>query len=235
LNDSLQKLLYKKYLDKNLAALYMARYDSAMIDPNLWVDEFLAQFSSVADHPDVLKINKTEKETEYKVESASIKQFLNFLNYRPIQLNKKFIFLFDAPDLSVILSSKLLKTFEELGADFCLIMMVPDNAVLLATVESRAIKLQIPTPKNAQVLPNSANFEDFNSPAQLLAHLKQSSNANADEKKFIELAIFDVLSHATATPEYYNKLEAVLRNLENFEVAASYNNSKQSRLAAFFP
>lgn len=235
MQDNLQKLLYKKYLDKNLAALYIAKYDSAFIDPELWAKEFLGQFTSLEDHPDVLKINKTEKETEYKVDSLSIKNFLKFLNYRPIQLEKKFIFLFDAQDLSVILSNKLLKIFEELDAHFCLILMVPDKAPMLATVESRAIKLQISAPQNSDNQ-NSFDFGKLKTPMDLMNYLKQASgNSQYDEKKFIEHAIAQILLAAQSTPQSFNDLEALLRSLENFETANNFNNSKLSRITPFFP
>lgn len=235
MQDNLQKLLYKKYLDKNLAALYIAKYDSAFIDPELWVKEFLGQFTLLEDHPDVLKINKTEKETEYKVDSLSIKNFLKFLNYRPIQLEKKFIFLFDAQDLSVILSNKLLKIFEELDAHFCLILMVPDKAPMLATVESRAIKLQIDSPQNSDSQ-NSFDFGELKTPMDLMNYFKQASgNSQYDEKKFIEHAIAQILLSAQSTPQSFNDLDALLRSLENFESANNFNNSKLSRITPFFP
>lgn len=235
MQDNLQKILYKKYLDKNLAALYIAKYDSASIDPELWVKGLLGQLTPLDDHPDVLKINKTEKETEYKVDSLSIKNFLKFLNYRPIQLEKKFIFLFDAQDLSVILSNKLLKIFEELETHFCLILMVPDKAPMLATVESRAIKLQISAPQNSEGQ-NSFDFGKLKTPMDLINYLKQApGNSQYDEKKFIEHAIAQILLSAQSTPKSFNDLEALLRSLANFETANNFNNSKLSRITPFFP
>lgn len=231
--DNLQKLLFSKYLAGNLAAVYLAKFDSTNIDPEIWVKEFLTQYSLLDDHPDVLKINKTEKENEYKVDSASIKNFLKFLNYRPIQLKKKFIFLFDAQDLSVIVSNKLLKIFEELGTDFCLILLAPNNTQLLPTVESRAIKLQIP---NAQdVSEQATNLQRINTPADLINALKTSSAANNDEKKFIEHLISEYLDSSAPTLESYKNIDSLLRKLENYETSGSFNNSKLSRLTTLFP
>ena len=115
MKDNLQTILFKKYQDQLLASLYILNYDSSRTDPNLWVNEFLTQFTQVIDHPDVLKINKAEKENEYKVDSVEIRDFLKFINYRPLQLEKKIIFLFDAHDISPILSNKLLKIFSNLS------------------------------------------------------------------------------------------------------------------------
>jgi len=234
--DNLQKLLYTKYLNGNLASVYMAKYDSQSIDPEVWVKEYLTQFSLLEDHPDVLKINKTEKENEYKVDSVSIKNFLKFLNYRPIQLKKKFIFLFDAQDLSVIVSNKLLKIFEELGRDFCLILMVPNNAQLLPTVESRAIKLQIPGLPNNLNNQNQTDFSAIKTPMDLINALKtQGGVSNYEEKKFIELAIDKILNSAAPTSlESYQEIDSLLKKLQSYEISASFNNSKLSRLTTLF-
>lgn len=236
--DDLQKLFYKKYLDKKLASFYIAKYDSKVIDPKQWVSEFLTQFSAIADHPDILRINKTEKETEYKVDSVSIKNFLTFLNYRPIQLEKKFIFLFDAHDLSVIVSNKLLKIFEEMAPHFCLILMVPDNAALLATVESRAIKLQIPMSTTILDNQNSFDMDAIKTPMDLINCLKQApGNCNFNEKNFIEFKIEQILRNCNSnnpTAESFEKLEVLLKTLENYEIATNFNNSKLARLTTFF-
>jgi DNA polymerase-3 subunit delta' len=234
--DNLQILLYKKYLEQKLASLYIANYDSQSIDPNIWVEDFVKQFSKIEDHPDILKVYKTEKETEYKVDSASIKNFLKFLNYNPIKLINKFIFIFDAQDLSVILSNKLLKVFEELDPKFCIILMIPDNAQMLPTVLSRAIKLQVTKSKSNQTSNTLFDVSAIKTPSELGNALKQSQgNPYLDEKKFIEQAITKTLEMTQHSPESVNKLSELLSELKNYEIAQSFNNSKLSRLAPFFP
>lgn len=235
--DNLQSILYKKYNEKNLASLYIAKYDSESIDPDLWVNKFLSQFTTIEDHPDVLKIYKNEKENEYKVDSPSIKNFLKFINYRSLKLEKKFVFLFDAQDLSVILANKLLKVFEELSSDICMILMVPDNALLLPTVESRAIKLQIPKSKTAGLEADDAfDFSTIKTPMDLLSYLKQTSeNPALVEKKFIESAIERILKNSKPDVETYNLLEALQKVLKDYETQSAFNNSKLARLTPFFP
>lgn len=239
--DSLQKLLYQKYLDKNLASLYIAKYDSSSTDPEEWVSQFIAQITPLLDHPDVLKVfkdekkgeKKGEKEQTYKVDSLSIKHFLKFLNYAPLVLSKKFIFLFDAHDLSEIVSNKLLKIFEELGATFCLILMVPDNAPMLATVESRSIKLQIPKPLS-DLIDQKQKGLDVQTPYELIAQQKLNGDF---EKDFIEGQIEKTLSRAKSkqnSPESYSELSSLLHDLEHFEEASRFNNSKLSRITPFF-
>ena len=86
---NLQSILFKKYLDQKLASFYIINYDSRNTDPNNWVNEFITLFTKIQDHPDILKITKEEKETEYKVDSKSILNFTKFINYKPIDLEKK--------------------------------------------------------------------------------------------------------------------------------------------------
>ena len=116
-------------------------------------------------------------------------------------LKKKIIFLFDAQDLSTIVSNKLLKIFEELEEDFCLFLMVPDNSPMLPTVLSRAIKLQITTANlNTQEL---KDFEGIHTPQDLIALLKSKSEDGSplNEKKFIEQLIQQKHKHSAHAAE----------------------------------
>ena len=234
MKDNLQTILLKKYQDKSLASLYIANYDSRSTDPELWVNEFMGQLTSITDHPDVLKIVKTAGENEYKVDSTQIRDFLKFINYRPLQLDKKFIYFFDAQDISIILSNKLLKIFEELGSDLCLFLMVPDNAHIIPTVLSRAVKLQIPRTK--ELMLETPDFSSVTTPQELLTLLKQNrNNSTQDEKRFIEEAIQRVLTQSISTPEAFADLDQLLRTLADNEVFSNFNNSKLSRITRFFP
>ena len=235
MKDNLQNILFNKYKDKSLASLYIANYDSKTVDPIIWVNNFLTFFSNASDHPDVLKINKESGENEYKVDSILFRHFFKFINYRPLQLEKKFIFIFDAQDISKILSNKLLKIFEELESSFCLILMVPDNSYILPTVSSRAIKLQIPSTNELLEVQN--DFSGVQSPQDLMAYLKQlreNGNTLQDEKQFIEQTIQNHLNLAGPTPQSFKELEELLGILADFEKYSNFNNSKLSRFTRFF-
>lgn len=231
--NSIKTILAQKYQDNSLASLYLLNYNSSEINPEIWANEFLTQLSPIADHPDILKIYKDEKESEYKVDSASIRYFLKFINYRPLKLKKKIIFLFEAHDISQTLANKLLKIFEELNSHFCLFLMVPDNSFMLPTVLSRAIKLQIP---HENVLTNSVpDFSKIKSPYDLLALLKEAHAQNGQlEKKFIEHMITRYLNECTSTPDSFNKLDELLKILAVNEIFNNFNNSKLARMTQFF-
>ena len=123
----LQKNLVKKYAEGNLGSVYLALYPE-QTDPKKWGQELLAQVTRTSDHPDILWVERGEDEKDYKVESPGILALLKFLNYRAYELKKKFIMINDAHLMSVIVSNKLLKVFEELPENFCLFLFSPVNA-----------------------------------------------------------------------------------------------------------
>jgi hypothetical protein len=231
--DSLQTALLKKFRSDELASLYLISYNPESTDPVTWVDQFQKELTPLTDHPDILRLFKGEKETEYKVDSKAIKEFLSFISTRPLQLSKKFIFLFDAHDLSVIVSNKLLKVFEELGPDYCLMLFAPRNAQLLETVQGRAVKLSLTHSeflKTEEISP----FLEVKTPQDLLVLLKDADNELMAEKKYIEYAISQTLSSCQKSGRY-EELEKLLTQLKEYETRLTFNNSRLSRLSVFFP
>ncbi len=239
MTNKIEDTLIAKYHDKTLASLYIARYNTQLINPIQWADDFIGQITKVADHPDILKIQKSEKESEYKVDSKSIDYFLKFIQYKPLQLEKKFIFLFDAHDISVILSNKLLKIFEELAPQYCLFLMVPDHSHMLATVQSRAIQFQISSDSDVHRPLESADMSKALTPAQLLDLFKLlgapgTVEGTYTEKNFIEQLIQRTLSQCACNEESYNQLTELLKIISTNETLSTFNNSTLSRMTRFF-
>ena len=227
--DLVQTALLKKLNEETLASLYLFTYNSESTDPASWVEAFQKELTPLTDHPDILKLSKGPKESEYKVDSPAIKDFLAFISTRPLQLSKKFIFLFDAQDLSVIVSNKLLKVFEELGSDYCLMMFAPRNASFLETVLSRAVKLSLPDVLKTGKTDEQYQFNDIQSPQELLALLKNSDNDLEVEKKYIEFAIGQCLKKKD-----FKALNELLLTLKDYELRSTFNNSRLSRMTPFF-
>lgn len=238
MRDLIHSALLKKLQEKSLASLYLITYNSETTEPLHWVDQFQKELTPLSDHPDILRLFKGPKESEYKVDSAAINDLINFISTRPLQLEKKFIFLFDAQDLSVIVSNKLLKVFEELGSDYCLMLFAPRNAALLETVQSRAVKLTL-SDFNIQESADSRNLEEsfskLKTPQDLIAFLRENEGNLDLEKKFIEHAVKQCLAHATSSMDSYKQIDELLSTLKDFETRLAFNNSKLSRLTPFFP
>lgn len=222
----LKKNLLLKYEKNQLAQVYLARYPKEC-DPKKWAQDFLKSITTLSDHPDVLWVLREEKENDYKVDSPGIASLLKFLNYRAFELKKKFIFLTDAHLLSTIVSNKLLKTLEEMPENFCLILFAPKDETLLATVESRAIKISLPS--SEENLDYDAPPLIFHSAQELLAELKESEDDLLLEKRFIEEKLKNGLQNAQ-----YKTCDELLDKLKHYSLSESFNNSKLSRLSLFF-
>lgn len=222
----LKKNLLKKYQQGDLASVYLAKYPENT-DPKKWGLDFVSSITKLSDHPDVLWVERSEDENDYKVESPGILALIKFLNYRAYELKKKFIFITDAHLLSVIVSNKLLKVFEELPENFCLFLFCPQGQDLLPTVESRAIKI---------LMPRDFSNEDYDAPLphyssaqELAASLKKSDDDFLEEKKFIENALVKALQSGN-----FKECTEILDNLKHYGVSDNFNNSKLSRLSLFF-
>ncbi|MBC7712886.1 MAG: hypothetical protein H7177_06080 [Rhizobacter sp.] len=222
----LKKNLLKKYDSNQLAQVYLAKYPEST-EPEVWAKDFLKSITHLEDDPDVLWVNRGEKENEYKVDSAGIAALLKFLNYRAFHLKKKFIMINDAHLLSTIVSNKLLKVFEELPENFCLFLFAPQEENLLPTVESRAINILLPQTQHDVI--DAVNLPHYNSAIDLVAQLKASEHQMLEEKKFIEESLLKTMKKGN-----FKELEVALENLKHYSVSDNFNNSKVSRLSLFF-
>lgn len=223
--DDLSRNLLKKYEQGTLASVYLAKYPE-YTNPVSWAQNFLSNITKLADHPDVLWVDRSE-ENEYKVESPGILALLKFLNYRAFELKKKFIFINDAHLLSTIVSNKLLKVFEELPENFCIFLFAPQDQNLLPTVESRAIKVLLP--QDLSGVDYDAPLPEYSSAQDLVASLKKSDDEFLEEKRFIEEALIKTLKSGN-----FKECTEALENLKQYQTSDAFNNSKLSRLSLFF-
>jgi hypothetical protein len=90
-------------------------------------------------HADILWINKSSiKRKSYRIQDNDFEDMLKFLEYKPLQLNKRFIIIRDADLLSYALCNKLLKTLEEPNQDTIIIFLAPEDTNFIQTIISRA-------------------------------------------------------------------------------------------------
>jgi hypothetical protein len=143
----------------------------------------------------------------------------------------KFIFLQDAHLLSDIVANKLLKVFEELPKDCCLFLLTPHDENLLATVESRAIKISLPLPISPR---SEIDHKDNESEAYLNLNEVCSLLKNSDESHILEKKILTTKLNKCLDEADYLKCNDVLEKLKHYDACEKFNNQKQSRLALFF-
>lgn len=225
--NSLNAVLKKRYEDRCLASLYILRYDSKYTNPDDWAQEFLTQITTVKnDHPDVLTIKRSEDENDYKVDGAQWAQLQTFIQYRPIKLKNKFVFISDAHRISDVLSNKLLKTFEDSPKELTIFLFLKDQQTLLPTILSRAISLQIHAAKEKVLTPH--HFSTFKNPTKLIEEIK---SLDEGESLFVSSVIDEVLNNSPTLEQ----VSELLKSIESFEKYAKFNNSQASRIALILP
>jgi DNA polymerase III delta prime subunit len=227
-----EDILLSKFQEGSLAPLYILYHDSHFSELD-WINNFVEQSTKLKDHPDVLILEKENSENQYKVNSSATLKLYQAINTNPIKLSKKLIFITSAQDLSDIVANKLLKIFEELDSKFCIFLICPENASMLATVLSRAVKLTIKS-NDEKENTNNDKFEGINSPFDLAKLLKQSSgNSKNIEKIFMEIKLNEILAAATNNEESFEVLNSTLKHLKQLDKHSNFNNSKISTLTPF--
>ncbi len=225
----IKDLLINKYNNDTLAQVYLASYTP---NENIrkWVKDLLSSLTKLTtfeDHPDVMLVERSEKENDYKVDSLSIKAMLKFINYRPYKLKVRFIFISDAHLLSPIVSNKLLKVLEEMSSLYCLILFTPEGQSLLPTVESRCLKIRIHNPGPA----TPSTPVHYASAFDVLSDLRSSEDQFQAEKNFMESQLNSLLSGSPS----YKQCEDMLVKLRLYEKSDRFNNALVSRLSLLLP
>lgn len=227
--NKLQEVLVNRYQKKRLANLYILQYNSDLTNPDVWIKEFLSKITPLTakflDHPDVLTIKRSEDEKDYKVDGALWSFFQNFIQYKPIKLKNKFVFVYDAHRISEILSNKLLKTFEDTPKELTIFLFLKDQSILLPTILSRSILLKIFSEENRSV--NEHPF-DLKNPNKVIDEIKILEEG---ETAFIN----SVINNSTLNNLDYKKASELLKAIESHNTYSEFNNSQLSRIALILP
>ena len=227
ISNSLNTVLKKRYEESRLANLYILRYDSKYTQPDEWAQEFLSQITTVKnDHPDVLTIKRSEDENDYRVDGAQWVQLQTFIQYRPIKLKNKFVFISDAHRITDVLSNKLLKTFEDSPKELTIFLFLKDQQTLLPTILSRAITLQIHAEKDKIMA--SHHFSTLKNPTKIIEEIKSLDDG---ESLFVSSVIDEILNNSPS----FERVSELLASVESFEKYSEFNNSQASRIALILP
>lgn len=93
-------------------------------------------------HPDLLILKPEGK--SYLTEQPDINEYMRSWEFRPTNLNYRFFIFTDAHLLSDNILNKMLKQLEEPPAWSCIFFLNPSGKKLLATIESRSVRFQVP-------------------------------------------------------------------------------------------
>ncbi len=169
MDKSAENLLLKLYQKKRLAPFYIIRGPiSSTICPLLewsqhFAQELLSQHKGISStqaqelihmgHRDLLFITKDNSDSEdkaadqdqkaYKIDDPHMREYFKAVQYGPIELDQKFIFIDKGQLISDYFANKWLKTLEEPAPHVTTLFLVETQSPLLNTIESRAITLRV--------------------------------------------------------------------------------------------
>lgn len=257
--DLLQKRLIQRFQNDELAHFYLLRAHPHERDPQwaleTWVSQFLqltwatqrSQSSeSFTQHPDFLIIDNPKPGRAYQSsENPGLLEWAKTQDYGPMELKRRWIVVHHAHTLTESFCNKQLKTLEEPNQKTTIIFTDPQQAPLLRTIESRALKIQIPhalRPRELRrgpvrptivaylrSLPPENGAEKAHELAdQLEGPLHEALDwvrSNADlEREVLEWVLDFERSRSTSA-----QLRAILQRLKWFEKSRQMHNSSQER------
>ncbi len=113
-------------------------------------------------HGDILWIKKSSADNkEYRSKDKDFEEVYSFLEYRSLQLKKRFIVVPNAHKLSYLLSNKLLKTLEEPSPNTIILFLAPTNGQFIQTILSRANIWSLSSGLKNEIYKNYRHFDDF--------------------------------------------------------------------------
>jgi len=204
--DETTIVLQEKYKTNTLASLYILSYSCSLEELSSWKKKLLHQITNQEDHPDILTVRLEIDEKRYSVDSDSISNLISFINFKPINLKKKLIFIEHADLLGKIISNKLLKIFEELPSYVSIFLLSSKSGTILPTVASRAITIQL----NKHTCARHIDFQISDTPQNTIIANKNSVES---DKEIIESLILKFLENVMATYSF-EKCEELLFHLK---------------------
>jgi hypothetical protein len=225
MNNKIKNILINKAKLNEMAHLYIVEPNKADYQNfcHTWLNQILQSISSLSsktaieNHQDILTIVPEKDAKQYN--KTNLQEIFDFINYKAITLDQKFIIIPQAHKLSEINSNKLLKTFEEPPIKLTVFLINPHKTNILPTISSRAVQLKLlmPTEESKNffddIMKQELSFAEFSqlcdskecSIDQLLSDLvtiHNESNANFESmnqlKKDITSIQEDLLFHNSA-------------------------------------
>ena len=149
------EILLDHYQKKSMAHFYVIKSSSCdqtennEKNLNTWTHQLFQKILSgknIQNHADCLVFQDEDqtifsKEKNYTIEE--MEQLNQFLQYKPLSLNYKFILMPSAHLVNELVSNHLLKVLEEPPTFAVFLLINHKNTKLLSTIESRAVNLRI--------------------------------------------------------------------------------------------
>ncbi len=183
MEKSAENLLLRLYAKKKLAPFYIIRgpissthcpllewaqdFAATLLEKEKAIDKNSANEMIQLGHQDLLFISKTRDSEEtddqrpYKIDDPAMKEYFKSVQYGPIELEQKFIFINQGQLISEYFANKWLKTLEEPEENVTTLFLVETGSPLLDTIESRAITLRVQKDHPEQYYHVPEEHQDF--------------------------------------------------------------------------
>lgn len=182
--------------------------------------------SRIQNHSDFLIIKKEDnKQSSYVLEE--LEEIGPFLNHKALSLKAKLILIHDAHLLNDLVSNKLLKTFEEPPIPCFIFLLNPHTLKLLSTIESRAIKLMLPSTEDRSQ-DERAKFYLEEMKKQNLANFLEFVQGKLDfkERNFYNY----LLQELTNKSDKVEEIESLIKVTKSWESSLEHRLSQAARL-----
>lgn len=226
--NRIKDILVQKNTESKLGHFYLvspSHNDTENLCYN-WSKELVIALSgsskSIENLTDVMLIDKSQTtEKQYKIDD--IESINSFLNYKAIELGRKYLIINEAHKLTHIHANKLLKTLEEPPIALTILLINNRRTKLLDTIESRAIKLRLPIKPAAstnylnKVLSDNMSYSQFCQDAQ-------------NNEVSIESLVQEVLGLANQLELPYNSMSKIIETTKLIQDDLTFHTSKNNVL-----
>lgn len=255
--DVLKNSLLARYRKRQLAHFYLLQSSDETQLKN-WARDFIVSVLSDEGqartdserrldqgHPDILWL--TPQENAYKIQNGDFDPLFQAMAHKPLEIPWRFIVVEKPETIGDVYANKLLKTLEEPAEACTIIFLHRATHSLMQTIESRAIKLRLPSsdkttlpqPKNDQPLGDfikdwGQSFSELyesalelpSTGAPLITELAALSRSRPDIEENLVLAITTWAHHNITNAQ---TLEKVLNASKHSLLSRTVNNGPAER------
>lgn len=246
------------YQNQKLAHFYVLQMQGQ--DQQAKTIQALAQSFSIKtsgnsiEHPDFLTLRPEGK--SYLTEQADFNEYMRSWEFRPTNLNYRFFIFTDAHLISETILNKMLKQLEEPPVWSCIFFLNPSSKKLLATIESRSARFQVPPNLAPEWNTEQGNFVKwFDNYLKFFNDQNQTIPDDSERKYFQEYFLeairgnpWSLFENIKKNPEReqlvsqltlhlsfykhtkYQQVQHVLEELQACLESKAFNNSRQIRL-----
>jgi DNA polymerase III delta prime subunit len=193
---------------------------------------------------DILEIKKEKEKYSWSKTQNDFTEFFKFLQYNPMEMKRKLVFLHDANHLTQDICNKILRTLEEVN-NTTIFFLNPSETPMLSTIESRAITLRpiIKVGKQVVRLKERVDFatwaKNHELPAKVLGHLIDFMEQKEDPSLLLEALkgdkesqnnLFELLmAWESEHNSSFNYKKLFLDEVMRFKESQVYNNPYRER------